>query len=277
MGCLKLTYKPIMQVLRTRKGMLSREAKVVQMWLSVDPLAEKYPSISPYAYCANNPILYIDPDGREIVLPGSKKAQDAYVKMLHASTGNNYAIVDNKLTLVGADANFKGTKSQTLINTIQSGIDAKDVYTMNLVGDKKDDKGVFIDSYSEMKIDVSDLKTLGDASTALQGAAIGHFLNEVQVGGEFDPAHQASLGVEGVIYGELVGDNTITTRRDYATGAPENGSQTVIYEYNSKNKFQLQQGATSTTKGTGQFIGPVEIKETTVTPTGELKSAKKVP
>ncbi|MBB6329077.1 RHS repeat-associated protein [Chryseobacterium sediminis] len=33
------------------------------IWYGVDPLAEKYPSWSPYAYCGNNPINYIDPDG----------------------------------------------------------------------------------------------------------------------------------------------------------------------------------------------------------------------
>ncbi|MBD8389038.1 RHS repeat-associated core domain-containing protein [Dysgonomonas sp. BGC7] len=32
---------------------------------TVDPLAEKYYSISPYTYCASNPILNIDPDGRD--------------------------------------------------------------------------------------------------------------------------------------------------------------------------------------------------------------------
>lgn len=37
------------------------------MWLGVDPLAEKYPSISPFSYVANNPINAIDPDGRYII------------------------------------------------------------------------------------------------------------------------------------------------------------------------------------------------------------------
>lgn len=32
-------------------------------WHAVDSLAEKYYSVSPYTYCANNPIRYIDPDG----------------------------------------------------------------------------------------------------------------------------------------------------------------------------------------------------------------------
>lgn len=36
-------------------------------WLSVDPLADKYPNISPYAYCVWNPIKHIDPDGRRPV------------------------------------------------------------------------------------------------------------------------------------------------------------------------------------------------------------------
>jgi len=31
---------------------------------TIDPLAEKYPHISPYLYCASNPINFIDPDGK---------------------------------------------------------------------------------------------------------------------------------------------------------------------------------------------------------------------
>lgn len=33
---------------------------------SIAPLCEKYYHISPYAYCAGNPVNYVDPDGREI-------------------------------------------------------------------------------------------------------------------------------------------------------------------------------------------------------------------
>ena len=33
-------------------------------WLSPDPLAHKYTSLSPYVYCAANPVNFVDPDGR---------------------------------------------------------------------------------------------------------------------------------------------------------------------------------------------------------------------
>ena len=41
---------------------------VTARWDRVDPLAEKYYDISPYAYCANNPVNAIDPDGKKVYL-----------------------------------------------------------------------------------------------------------------------------------------------------------------------------------------------------------------
>lgn len=40
------------------------DAQVVSRFISIDPLCEKYYSISPYVYCHNNPVNRIDPDGR---------------------------------------------------------------------------------------------------------------------------------------------------------------------------------------------------------------------
>lgn len=42
--------------------------ELMTMWLSVDPLADKYPSLSPYNYCMWNPIKLVDPDGRDTLV-----------------------------------------------------------------------------------------------------------------------------------------------------------------------------------------------------------------
>ncbi|MCQ2243890.1 MAG: RHS repeat-associated core domain-containing protein [Bacteroidaceae bacterium] len=39
---------------------------VTARWDRVDPLAHEYYSISPYVYCMNNPVRFVDPDGRRI-------------------------------------------------------------------------------------------------------------------------------------------------------------------------------------------------------------------
>ena len=36
-------------------------------WTAVDPMADKYPNLSPYNYCAWNPMKLVDPDGEEAI------------------------------------------------------------------------------------------------------------------------------------------------------------------------------------------------------------------
>mgnify|MGYP006278652365 CR=1 FL=1 len=52
----------------------------VSVWLSVDPLADKYPSMSPYIYTAGNPVMLVDPDGRTIWITGNDGANDVEYK-----------------------------------------------------------------------------------------------------------------------------------------------------------------------------------------------------
>ena len=38
----------------------------LSIWLAVDPMSDKYPSLSPYVYCADNLVRCVDPNGEEI-------------------------------------------------------------------------------------------------------------------------------------------------------------------------------------------------------------------
>ena len=40
--------------------------ELMTMWLSVDPMSDKYQNISPYVYCAWNPVKLVDPEGMEV-------------------------------------------------------------------------------------------------------------------------------------------------------------------------------------------------------------------
>ena len=59
------------------------------LFLSVDPMADKYPSISPYAYCAWNPVKLIDPNGDTCKF--ANKETENYVRQLLDSKNKNFS------------------------------------------------------------------------------------------------------------------------------------------------------------------------------------------
>ena len=62
----------------------------LSIWLSVDPLVDKYPNLSPYTYCAGNPVRIFDPDGMEIWIVGEDGKQYRYDRYgLYDKRGND--------------------------------------------------------------------------------------------------------------------------------------------------------------------------------------------
>ena len=53
-------------------------------WTAVDPMADKYPSLSPYNYCAWNPMKIVDPDGCDTI---SQMATNLKNNPIDATTG----------------------------------------------------------------------------------------------------------------------------------------------------------------------------------------------
>jgi RHS repeat-associated protein len=62
-------------------------------WLSVDPLQKKYPSLSPFIFTNNNPIIYIDFDGRDWTISTTvdKDGNQTITLKLTAAVVNNTA------------------------------------------------------------------------------------------------------------------------------------------------------------------------------------------
>ena len=105
-------------------------------WLSVDPMADKYPSISPYAYCAWNPVKLVDPDGMEIYYTEGadkyvyKKDQDGNYGFFDVMTGKSYSGENKEYVnnLVGALGTLKEGKYGNNLVQFFEGSSSNDVF-----------------------------------------------------------------------------------------------------------------------------------------------------
>ena len=67
------------------------EPDISSRFVSIDPLASEYPEWTPYGYCLSNPIKYIDPDGRKVVIANNTSQALTNLAMIAAtSRGRNH-------------------------------------------------------------------------------------------------------------------------------------------------------------------------------------------
>lgn len=65
------------------------------IWLSIDPLADKYPEVSPYVYCGNNPLVCVDPDGNDTLNVVYNEKNKEW-SLDYAAGGNNVISYNNE-------------------------------------------------------------------------------------------------------------------------------------------------------------------------------------
>ena len=90
----------------------------VSVWLSVDPMKDKYPNMSPYMYCAGNPVKFVDPNGEEPILFGVLQklgqVKGGRDNPHEAKTIGEYSVVPfyNNGNLIGYNALRKGANGE---------------------------------------------------------------------------------------------------------------------------------------------------------------------
>ncbi len=91
-------------------------------WLSVDPMADKYPNISPYCYCAWNPVKLVDPDGEEAMDDWYKNDRtglvgwhEGHAKQIVDNNGDTYTNIGESYSKPSGNGDYKNYYQNCLI------------------------------------------------------------------------------------------------------------------------------------------------------------------
>lgn len=149
----------------------------VGRFTTIDPMAEKYYSISPYAYCANNPVKYIDLRGDSLTLKGEQEDINMAVGIYNKGLGGYYNVSADKNGLVSISRNYdldsnNMTESERFYyNKLNMIIGSKNMIKMSVL---HDNNNVIIGDIKSMSIDVSDISALSGYINTSPEAALLH-------------------------------------------------------------------------------------------------------
>jgi RHS repeat-associated protein len=191
------------------------------VFISRDPLFEKYPTLSPYAYCANNPIKYIDPTGMEgeitdlVTADKDNKTKNTQelTKSLSKITGLNVGIVKrgnksylsyqkdkNGNPVVNHDANGKEIGSTIARKMLKTMIDNEKELHVSLAysGSYAENDGVYLD-FDRIKDFINGVQGGLNPETMGYGMSFLHELDHTSFGGNsnHDDVEKETFGIIG--------------------------------------------------------------------------------
>ena len=223
----------------------------IMQWLSVDPMSDKYPSMSPYMYCAGNPVMLRDPDGMDFDPEVDHENKTITIKATYYVSKENEKMLNSALDVwKSQNGNYyfqpEGSKDEYTINfdfemiVCENQDEADHLYSnahldgkpANLfrVGDvnSKDAKG---DTYDGSQITVSSLL---DSKQSIRTAAheVGH-----------------TLGISHFEHGLMAtgGRGSEITNGPVANILQTAGFNVKIPDTNRNNQVDYRSGATSKT------------------------------
>ena len=102
-------------------------------WDRMDPLCEKYYDVSPYVYCANNPVKYVDPDGREIVISGNRQQRVEVLGYLQSLTNDKLGVKqDGHVVILSSQCKNLDTKLEVGTSLVSSMLSNEHTATISL-------------------------------------------------------------------------------------------------------------------------------------------------
>ena len=165
-------------------------------WLSVDPMADKYPSMSPYNYCVWNPVKLVDPDGEKPRLHfHGVKSRETFVSIVNNGLGGQFCAnltqnangsytFDIVATKGGGEVEKLTKRQRAFYNALTGCINSRTRDGRELDYDIDVVYGsacVHVGNYQENTIDVADMNQFNDlhkGGATKQGKLIHEFVEQ---------------------------------------------------------------------------------------------------
>ena len=167
---------------------------VTARWDRMDPLCEKYYGVSPYVYCHDNPVMFIDPNGKNDYRFDSKTGTFHLMEKTEDSKDNVYTYKYDKKT--GQYRKKKGIFSSQMTNIekgiLKDGLNLKDNDLLISVGgeDNPSVQGVkeFAMGLSELvNREIAGLGYSADGSGNVSDIVIGKYKNNTYTSSKCNP------------------------------------------------------------------------------------------